>query len=682
MYILDRCKKAIYAVLFAMLFLFSAYVFYGALNTLQYADALQSVLYGKRILIFLAGLAVLLAILYQGLFAKAADWLERHFNLSVPLLLGVMVLLQMVMVLTVCTSLRHDHLKIFDTAVALLDHRTIADTHFKYYFMKYPNNIPLCLFTHFFLAGASMLGLPAKYWMEYMKLVNLLFMNLGLLSTFSLVCRYRSKRAGIYLLLLLFTNPLWYLLGQMYYTSTISLAFSMGAVWLADIGRRQKSLWKKYVFYVLTGSLLAAGYKIRATMIVTAAALFFYTVFEIKREKMFRAAVSVLTVLFGAALVFGMYGQAEKRYAGFDPASTGYPAIHWVMMSAQGEGQYNSADDAYTGSFSTREERMEADTALLKERLRQMGPGGVLTLCKNKLRVTFSDGTDDYYALFRTMREASWMQKYINGGKSDYLAVYLHGYHVFLMGLVLLALVCRVLRGGGDYLDVFAFNICGAYLFYIVWEADQAYSVPFMLMFALWAADGLSRLETWFDKVKAGHIRMRFVLPVSGMCLAAVFVCVGCLMRRTGLPVREYTVLQDQESSQDLTLETEFTQTFRAKRPFDHVDLWVANWEGGANDSVYDLTILDESGETVAKGEITGSIAPCMEAYTVAFDKVTPDRAQTYRMQIRIKDPDCAIKTDFLYYQTGAWDVYTEGALYAPDEIEGVDLAFAVYEVL
>ena len=320
MYILDRCKKAIYAVLFAMLFLFSAYVFYGALNTLQYADALQSVLYGKRILIFLAGLAVLLAILYQGLFAKAADWLERHFNLSVPLLLGVMVLLQMVMVLTVCTSLRHDHLKIFDTAVALLDHRTIADTHFKYYFMKYPNNIPLCLFTHFFLAGASMLGLPAKYWMEYMKLVNLLFMNLGLLSTFSLVCRYRSKRAGIYLLLLLFTNPLWYLLGQMYYTSTISLAFSMGAVWLADIGRRQKSLWKKYVFYVLTGSLLAAGYKIRATMIVTAAALFFYTVFEIKREKMFRAAVSVLTVLFGAALVFGMYGQAEKRYAGFDPA--------------------------------------------------------------------------------------------------------------------------------------------------------------------------------------------------------------------------------------------------------------------------------------------------------------------------------------------------------------------------
>ena len=682
MNILDRCKKAVYAVLFVMLFLISAYVLYGALDTLQYADALLGVLHGKWTFIFLAGTAVLLGILYQGLFAKAADVLERRQKLLVPLLFAAMIFLQVMMVLTVRTSLRYDHLKIFDTAAALLKRDTIADTHFKYYFMKYPNNIPLCLFTHFFLSAASMLGLPARYWMEYMKLVNLLFMNLGLLSTFSLVCRYRSKRTGLYLLLLLFANPLWYLLGQMYYTSTISLAFSMGAVWLVDTGRRHNILWKKYVLYVLAGSLLAAGYKIRATMIMTAAALFFYTIFERKDRKMSRAVISAAAVLAGAIFVFGAYGQIEKQYAGFDPSKTGYPAIHWVMMSAQGEGQYNSADDAYTGSFATREEQTEADIALLKERLRQMGPRGVLTLCRNKLRVTFSDGTDDYYALFRTMREASWIQKYINGGKSDYLAVYLHSYHVLLMGLVLLALVYRACKGGGDYLDVFAFNIGGAYLFYLVWEADQAYSVPFMLMFALWAADGLLRLETWFCKRKENHPGVRFLLPVSGVCIAVVFVCVACVMRSVGLPIREYTVLQDQETSQDLTLATEFTQTFQARRAFDHVDLWVANWEGEANDSVYDLTILNESNETVAKGEIIGSTAPCMEPYTVAFDKVTPDRAQTYQIQIRLRNPDCAIKTDFLYYQSGAWDVYTEGALYAPKEIEGVDLAFAVYEVL
>ena len=35
---------------------------------------------------------------------------------------------------------------------------------------------------------------------------------------------------------------------------------------------------------------------------------------------------------------------------------------------------------------------------------------------------------------------------------------------------------------------------------------------------------------------------------------------------------------------------------------------------------------------------------------------------------------------DFLYYQSGAWDMYPEGALHAPEEVPLVDLAFAVYE--
>ena len=55
-------------------------------------------------------------------------------------------------------------------------------------------------------------------------------------------------------------------------------------------------------------------------------------------------------------------------------------------------------------------------------------------------------------------------------------------------------------------------------------------------------------------------------------------------------------MLQDQETSDQLTLQTDFAQTFRTGKAFDHLDLWVANWDGGANDSVYDVTILDESG--------------------------------------------------------------------------------------
>ena len=46
--------------------------------------------------------------------------------------------------------------------------------------------------------------------------------------------------------------------------------------------------------------------------------------------------------------------------------------------------------------------------------------------------------------------------------------------------------------------------------------------------------------------------------------------------------------------------------------------------------------------------------------------------------EVTLRNPDCVIRTDFLYYQS-AWDLYADGALYAPEEVENVDLAFAVY---
>lgn len=676
----NGCRKTVYVILFAVLIPLSAYIFYGALDTLKYADALQGILKGKLVPMFLLGTSFLLGMTFLGLFGRLIPYLERHWNRAVPALFSVMVLLQVLMVLTVRTSLRYDHLKIFDTAVALLDENTIADTHFKYYFMKYPNNIPLCLLTYLFLKPAALLGIPRDGWMELMKLVNLAFMNVGLWCTFRLVCRYRSRRTGLYMLLLVFVNPLWYLLGQMYYTSTISLAFSMGAVWLFDCARRQEIWRKKYPAYLLLGILLACGYKIRATMIITMAALLICAVLELKNIRTSKEAVSFLAVLLGILLVFVSYRPVENRYAGFDASKTGYPVIHWVMMSAQGEGQYNSTDDAYTGSFSTKEERTEADLALLKERLRQMGPKGLMTLFRNKLRVTFSDGTDDYYSLFRTMRETSRIQKYMNGGRSDYLAVYLHSYHGLLTGLLLAAFIFRALRGRRSRMDILAFNICGAYLFYLVWEVDHAYSVPFMLMILAWAADGMTLLENGFGTVREKLPAVRFLPWASGAGAVLVFAGVMLVVHRAGIPVREYSVLQDQETSRDLVLQTDFAQTFRTGKAFDHVDIWVANWDGAANDSVYDLRILDEGGTVVASGEIIGAAAPCIDACTVAFEKVVPERKQTYRLEISLRDPNCSIKTDFLYYQSGAWDMYGDGALYAPEEVPDVDLAFAVYE--
>ena len=686
MKIWNSCRKAGYLILFAAVISMSAYIFYGALDTLKYADALENVINGRTVPVIMAGTVLLLAIFAIAALTRALPVLEKKFVKTTVVLGSLMFLAQILTVLVLRTSLRQDHLKIFDTAVALLDHPVIADTHFKEYFMKYSNNIPMCLFTYGWLKIFSLLGLPRGSWMDLVKIVNVIFMNLGMWAAFDLIRRHRSRKTALCFLLFLLVNPLWYLLGEMYYTSTISLAFSMGGIWLFDRAREKSGAGKKLFLYCCAGMVLAAGYKIRATVILTILSLMVYAVLTLGEEGvaswkqwLITMGISAVAIITGMALVFAVYGKAEQHYAGFDPTETGYPTVHWIMMSAQGEGQYNSADDAFTGSFDTKEERTAADLAELRHRVGEMGPGGLLTLFRNKLRVAFADGTDDYYALFRTMQSPSRFQKYINGGRSDLLAFYLHSYHGLLMGMVLLALIYRAWKGKPEFWDVLIINLCGAYFFYLIWEVDQAYSIPFLLILTALGAEGISlSVEDASRPERELPEFFKWVPAVSGGIFLAELLAVVLVMKIVGLPVRDYAVLQDQETSDQLTLQTDFSQTFRTGKAFDHLDLWVANWDGAANDSVYDVTILDESGAVVVAGQVIGAEAPCMSAYTIAFDRVQPDHVQTYAIQVAIKNPDYAIKTDFLYYQS-SWDMYADGALYTSQEEQNVDLAFAVY---
>ena len=191
----NGCKRAVYLVLFAILIPVSAYVFYGAVDTLNNAAVLQGILHGKMVPAFLLGTSFLFCVLYLELFRIAEPWIEKHWRRAVPLLVIAMFAVQVLFVLMVRSSLRQDHLKIFDAAVALVEQGgTIGQTHFKNYFMKYPNNIPMCLFTCVWLKVVELAGVPRIWWMDAVKIVNILFMNVGFYCTFRLITRYRSRR--------------------------------------------------------------------------------------------------------------------------------------------------------------------------------------------------------------------------------------------------------------------------------------------------------------------------------------------------------------------------------------------------------------------------------------------------------------------------------------------------------
>ena len=68
MKLLEGCKKAVYLVLFLLVIPISAYILYGALDTLKYADVLEQLLPAKGKLLFLFLTSVLLLGLYTGVF--------------------------------------------------------------------------------------------------------------------------------------------------------------------------------------------------------------------------------------------------------------------------------------------------------------------------------------------------------------------------------------------------------------------------------------------------------------------------------------------------------------------------------------------------------------------------------------------------------------------------------------
>ena len=133
----DGCRRAVYGILFFLVISLSAYIFYGALDTLMYADVLLTYLPGWAISLFLLGVSLLLCMAYLGIFRKLVPVLERQQGRAVLLLFGIMMVFQVLMILLVRTSLRQDHLKIFDTAAALLEKGTIEETYFRHYFRKY-----------------------------------------------------------------------------------------------------------------------------------------------------------------------------------------------------------------------------------------------------------------------------------------------------------------------------------------------------------------------------------------------------------------------------------------------------------------------------------------------------------------------------------------------------------------
>lgn len=116
---------------------------------------------------------------------------------------------------------------------------------------------------------------------------------------------------------------------------------------------------------VILGLVVGFGYLLRATTMIPFIAVIACLLFlgRLQKRDLLAAAVAVLTI---AGISAG-----NRQYIGLDTKDTAFPLTHWVMMSMTSPGSHNEADETYTASFPTAEEKRRLTGRDLQKSCRQ-----------------------------------------------------------------------------------------------------------------------------------------------------------------------------------------------------------------------------------------------------------------------------------------------------------------------
>lgn len=680
-----------YTLSLTLLLYFSLYISFFALFRWDTSWLLQldsAPVKAAFILIFalFLGAALLLA-------ARIIRRLPEKFLKRLPVLCILLLAAgQLFFLFLIEPSLRYDPLKIFDMAVEMLETHTISPTYETGYFARYTNNYPLTILTYWFLMLLSKLGVPEASFMTAVQLVNIVCITLSFWIGYLIFKSLRGQRASVFYLAVCVLCPLSYVWAGYFYTATCSMPCLLSVLYLAirlyqEVSKGTASRLRIAAYGALLGFLSILGFKLRATAAIALIAVAITGILLPKVRQRLRAyAASGTAFLAAAAVTLGLFSASVNQYVDFDYKNTGFPMVHWVMMGARWDGAFDQMDELYTSSFDTKEEKTEADVKVLKERIQEAGPSGLLSLAGRKLLNTWVDGTDSYQAE-NSYASYSKLYDYILGSKSGFLTIYSQSFRFLqMLAIGLGALVCLLrLKKKKELPRLFLLQLTllGAMAFHLLWETNPLYSISFTPVCLILLSDSLFSLEG-ADCAQTA-LRRLSVLCTAGLAgLFLLFTAGKKELVETPIESWNYSVDQYQYaggydgcvSSYDQI----YSQTFTASKPFNRIAIRAVNPVGPYNQSAFRVKLTDENGSVLYENDrfLSGLVAADAR-YEFELPQITPEKPTVYTFEISPGYIEGENSLEFLSYNTGNCDMYPDGMLTVSGELqEKGDLAFSV----
>lgn len=640
--------------------------------------------------------AVLLLFLVFRIIIKILDKADKKklFMISAGCMV-LMLILQFCFVAAAQTGIRYDSLKVYDEAVALFSQPGIGMEDLEGYFARYSNNYAVTIMTHWIIKVFHAIGIIHADFSNavlVLQFVNVLFVDVAFAGVWAMLQKYVGTKQATVFLAYMALNPLSYVWMPFYYTNTCSMMFAVWGTYLLFLAvgqeKGRRGSIKLLILSASSGVLYSVGFQLRATVAIAliAAILVLFVFFKDFIAKGINGCKSVWAVIGIMLLAFiatsFVYGKVEDRYLTFDEKDTEFPMTHWVAMGLSDTGTFSPADEAYTMSFLTAEEKKAATVSLIKERVSDLGIMGVAKLYGKKLAITFADGTGGYHSELNISGHYDTLWQIVYGVYRDPLLSVTQIFYLLslLSGLV----VCGGLlkKKLPSVMFFFPLLLVGSYLFQMIWEAGTIYSIGTMYVNGVMVSLGLCQICDYEAAPETKeHFWYLYKNIILGAMLGLGLIGVSLIVR--GFLVTKYvqvTMSVDQFLFQangyiSLSDGKEITQGFKTDKEFSTIAFEVSNPDGEFNDSTYQISLYDSAGNLLQQQVLRGYQTTDYTFYAMGFENV-PGITD---YEIRIRKMNGKNDLIFLYYDTGHYDVYPDGKMTGLTQGDKADLAFRVY---
>jgi len=487
------------------------YLIFAGLFLFSFTLILLNVIFNKAIYSYNTFCLILLVLLFLVLITSSVIFLrkriyllEKHYYKIVFLSCSFLFLVQLFFGFKLQFNPTWDLESIYQGAIKWVETGTFTGytsaTSRQDYFYIFPNNLGPVAFLALFFKLANLFGVTAYF--SVGCIVNACLITLSLAFLQAICKRLFGVLGGLLSIVLFLLSLPFYFMAAVFYTDALSLMFPLAAFYgfLKAYSCQKKS--SKLLLYVFSSCMCLVGALIKTTVLIFVIAAFICLALRRKwRELLIFAATAIAVIGTGFTLFYSFMYSSQLSREKADQMNM--PANYWIDLAVHGTGRYN--DKIYHMARNeedpiTRKEMLSQD---IKERVKELGAGGIYDLFENKSARAFGDGT---YALSdflddRPIKEGSFLSRFLLYD-GEYYYVYSTIATAIFLAIQILMLLSVSFRQQGFKALIPQLCIFGIMLFLLFWEINSRYITTFVPFILLCAVNGVSRVIEKIDKTR------------------------------------------------------------------------------------------------------------------------------------------------------------------------------------